>query len=84
MSRWALVSAAVEGEVDASEIFEDNDEEEEFVDLNRATCPTADSDHGVAWALAVHVVNRLGLHPSEIHMRAQGLFGASLPCCEDG
>jgi len=87
--RWALLNAAVgavEGEdnIDASDIFEEDDEEEESVDLDRATCPVADGDHGVAWALAVHVANRLGLHPGEIHMRAQGLFGAELPCCEEG
>jgi hypothetical protein len=85
--RWSIIAAALEGEnvddVDASEIFIEEDDEDD-VQLDRPTCETAEGDHGVAWALAVHVARRLGYTPQEIHRQARGLFGASLPCDHDG
>ena len=88
--RWTLVSRALEGagedgeDVDVEDIFVEEDEDEDEVDLDRATCPVADGDHGPAWALAVHIARRLGYTPREIHTEAAGLFGAPLPCSEDG
>lgn len=83
--RWSVLDAGVgetEEEVSApGDIFTEDDEED--VDLHRPTCETAEGDHGVAWALAVHVARRLGYTPREIHTQAQGLFGAGLPCTGD-
>jgi len=86
--RWAILGAAFdaiaedddteEDDLDPSDIFTDTDEED--VDLDRPTCETADGEHGVAWALAVHIARRLGYTPREIHTEARGLFGAELPC----
>ena len=85
--RWSLLEAAVDGadeDVDPADIFDtDEEEDREEVSLDRATCPTADGDHGVAWALAVHVARRLGYTPRQIHAQARGLFGAALPCEHD-
>ena len=84
--RWAILSTAVEtagdkdDEIDVGEIFVEEDEDEDEVDLERPTCPTAEGEHGVAWALAVHVARRLGYTPREIHTQARGLFGTELPC----
>jgi hypothetical protein len=86
--RWAVLKDALDDaggdDEDAPEkgdIF--TDEDTESVDLDRPTCETADGDHGVAWALAVHVARRLGYTPREIHTQARGLFGAELPCACD-
>lgn len=82
--RWSILSAAVDGAddiTDPAEIFIEEDDEE--VELERPTCNTAEGEHGVAWALAVHVARRLGYTPREIHTQAQGLFGAELPCSGD-
>ena len=86
--RWSLLEAAVDGadeDVDPADIFDTDDDEDdrEEVSLDRATCPTADGEHGVAWALAVHVARRLGYTPRQIHAQARGLFGADLPCEHD-
>ena len=86
--RWAILSAAFDDlgeeedgdDLDLSEIFTEEEEDGETVDLQRPTCETAEGDHGVAWALAVHVARRLGYTPREIHTQARGLFGAELPC----
>jgi hypothetical protein len=84
--RWSVLAAAV-GDVDEEEddvdIFAETDDDEDDVDLDRATCPTAEGEHGDAWALAVHVARRLGYTPEEIHNQARGLFGAPLPCSEE-
>ena len=82
--REALL-AAVSDEDDAGVfVQEDEDDEGDEVDLDRATCPTAEGAHGDAWALAVHVARQaFGLDPSAIHAQARGLFGAPLPCSED-
>jgi hypothetical protein len=87
--RWAILSAAFDGldeddagDLDSSDIFEESNDDPDSVDLDRPTCETAEGDHGVAWALAVHVARRLGYTPQEIHTQAQGLFGAPLPCTD--
>ena len=90
--RWAVLGAAFDAiaeddqedsdDLDPSDIFEEAGEDE--IDLDRPTCETANGDHGVAWALAVHVARRLGYTPREIHTEAHGLFGADLPCSGDG
>ncbi|RLM62552.1 hypothetical protein [Halorubrum sp. Atlit-26R] len=87
--RWAIFAAAFDDveeedadDVDTDEIFEDAEEGDGGDDLDRATCPTAEGDHGAAWALAVHVARRLGYTPREIHQQARGLFGAPLPCSD--
>ena len=91
--RWAILGAAFEDlnekeadTPDLGDIFEEDSEDADTVDLQRPTCDTAEGDHGVAWALAVHVARRLGYTPREIHGQARGLFGAPLPCScdEDG
>ena len=91
--RWAILGAAFEDldeeeadTPDLGDIFEEDDEDADTVDLDRPTCETAEGEHGVAWALAVHVARRLGYTPREIHGQAKGLFGAPLPCScdEDG
>jgi hypothetical protein len=87
--RWAVFSEAVDEalkEDDAenlapSDIFVEDDNEDD-VDLDRATCPTAEGENGPAWALAVHVARRLGYSPRQIHQDARGLFGAELPCAD--
>ena len=85
--RWAVLAAAAdagdEEDLDDLELFEDGDEEEDSVELDRPTCETADGLHGPAWALVVHVARRLGYTPREIHTQARGLFGAPLPCMCD-
>ena len=86
--RWSLLEAAIDGadeDVDPADIFDtdEDDGDEEEVALDRATCPTADGDHGVAWALAFHVARRLGYTPRQIHRQARGLFGAEPPCEHD-
>jgi hypothetical protein len=55
-------------------------EDGEEVDLDRASCPTANGDHGPAWQLAVHVARELGSTPKEIHVDAERLFGEEIPC----
>ena len=87
--RWAILTTALEaagddsdvGDLDPEDIFVDEEEADgETVDLDRPTCETARGDHGVAWALVVHIARALGYTPREIHQHAEGLFGASLPC----
>jgi len=83
--RWAVLTHAldgVDGAADAEAVFADEDDDEDDVDLDRATCPTAEGEHGPAWALAVHVARALGYTPKEIHAEAHGLFGAPLPCTD--
>ncbi|WP_066417047.1 hypothetical protein [Halorubrum aethiopicum] len=82
--RWSVVANALDGatdedrDVDAEDLFTDGEDDE--VPLDRPTCPTADGEHGPAWALVAHVARRLGYTPREIHTQAHGLFGAELPC----
>jgi hypothetical protein len=85
--RWAILATAREAvdtddeedDLDPGDIFTDGEEDD--VDLDRATCDTAEGEHGVAWALVVHVARRLGYTPREIHENAAGLFGVRPPCC---
>jgi len=87
--RWAVFSEAVDEALDEDDaenlapgdIFVEEDDEDD-VDLDRATCPTAEGENGPAWALAVHVARRLGYSPRQIHQDARGLFGAELPCSD--
>ncbi|WP_330633762.1 hypothetical protein [Halocatena halophila] len=55
-------------------------EDDEEVDLDRATCPTATGHHGDAWRVAVAVARQLGFSPAEIHQHAEALFEENLPC----
>jgi hypothetical protein len=93
--RWGILAAAFDGldeddeegdTPDLGDIFDEDGEEGDTPELQRPTCDTAEGDHGVAWALGVHVARRLGYTPREIHGQARGLFGAPLPCScdEDG
>ena len=87
--RWAILSAAFDeleeddDDLDPADIFAEEDDDADSVALDRPTCPTAEGEHGVAWALAVHVARRLGYTPREIHTDAGGLFGADLPCTDE-
>ncbi|MFC7059863.1 hypothetical protein [Halovenus salina] len=54
------------------------------VDLDRATCPTAEGEHGDGWRLRVQTARALGYTPSEIHRHDLALFGEELPCQCDG
>jgi hypothetical protein len=87
---WAIADAALGDPETAPEaLFADDEDEHEdqdegTVDLDRATCDTANGDHGTAWALAVHTARALGYTPREIHQHARGLFGAPVPCSCDG
>jgi len=72
-----------DGEVGTDAIDEEDDEDDD-VNLDRATCPTADGEHGLGWALAVQTARRLGHDPAEIHQHAEALFGEGLPCTESG
>jgi hypothetical protein len=85
--RWSILSditgATADADVTPGEIFTEDDEEDDSVELDRATCSTAEGDHGAAWALVVHIARRLGYTPQDIHRNARGLFGGPLPCSED-
>jgi len=59
-------------------------EDDDAVELDRATCPTAEGDHGEAWRVAVQVARGLGFNPAAIHQHEQTLFGEELPCHADG
>ncbi|MEF8882155.1 MAG: hypothetical protein V5A34_06505, partial [Halapricum sp.] len=82
-NRWELLDAV--GATGNGEIYDEEDEtDSDTVDLDRATCPTAEGDHGDAWALAVHVARALDYTPRDIHERAEALFGTALPCQDEG
>jgi hypothetical protein len=57
--------------------------DDDDIDLDRASCPTGDGEHGEAWQLVVAVARALGHTPKEIHARDEELFGESLPCQDD-
>jgi hypothetical protein len=59
-------------------------DEDDAVDLDRATCPAAEGDYGEAWRTAVQVAHALGFNPATIHRNARTLFGEALPCCDGG
>lgn len=56
------------------------------VELDRASCPTANGEHGLEWWLAVHAARARGHKPQQMHTNAKALFGEELPCTcdEDG
>ncbi len=83
---WTIADAVLGDPETAPEALfaDDENEDEDTVDLDRATCDTANGDHGTAWALAVHTARALGYTPREIHQHARGLFGAPVPCSCDG
>jgi DNA-binding transcriptional ArsR family regulator len=58
--------------------------EDDEITLDRPTCPTAEGEHGDAWALAVHVARKLDYTPRDIHERAEAIFGRPLPCQHEG
>jgi hypothetical protein len=58
--------------------------DEEDIELDRASCPTANGEHGDAWQLVVQVARMLGHSPKEIHVNDEALFGEELPCQRDG
>jgi hypothetical protein len=62
---------------------DDTADEDDEVDLQRATCPTAEGEHGEAWRVRVLVARALKHTPAEIHRRDEALFGESIPCHHD-
>lgn len=57
--------------------------DDETATPDRASCPTANGEHGAGWALAVHAARRLfGYQPRTLHNRARSIFGQPLPCCD--
>src|SRR5699024_8273625 len=72
--------------IDAPVIEDDEDgngDDSANVDLDRASCPTANGEHGQAWQLAVAVAQAVGHTPREIHIHDTAIFGAELPCHDD-
>jgi hypothetical protein len=63
---------------------DDATDEEDAVDLDRATCEAADGDHGEAWRTRLQVARALGAKPAEIHTRDVAIFGEEIPCRHDG
>ncbi|MHC3439558.1 hypothetical protein ACYJ1Y_16070 [Natrialbaceae archaeon A-gly3] len=70
--------------IDPEEEHDDENTDEESATVERATCPTAEGEHGDGWRVAVQTARALGFKASEIHERAPELFGQELPCQEDG
>jgi hypothetical protein len=64
-------------------VEDDEDSGGEDVEVDRASCPVANGEHGEAWQLAVHVARALGHSPQDIHLRDTALFGETLPCHDD-
>jgi hypothetical protein len=62
----------------------EDSEDSQDVDIERATCPTAEGEHGPAWRLVVQTARELGLDPSVIHQYDPALFGEELPCQHAG
>jgi hypothetical protein len=62
----------------------EDSEDSQDVDIKRATCPTAEGEHGPAWRLVVQTARELGLDPSVIHQYDTALFGEELPCQHAG
>mgnify|MGYP000096551984 CR=1 FL=1 len=69
-------------DTDDSEVHVEGDDDD--IELDRGSCPTANGEHGDAWALAVHAARALGHSPQELHTHAKPLFGEDLPCQDDG
>jgi len=79
------VDADLDPDEDERDAIDERDDHQDAdnVDLDRGSFPTADSDHGDAWRLAVQTARTLGFDPSEIHQYDTGLFGEPLPCQDD-
>jgi hypothetical protein len=69
--------------IEAPVTVEDEDDDGADVEVDRASCPTANGEHGQAWQLAVHVARALGHSPQDIHQRDAAIFGGELPCHDD-
>lgn len=69
---------------DVEEGSEGEKDDEDTVDLNRATCATGEGEHGEAWRITVQVAHALGFDPATIHRNARTLFGGEIPCQHDG
>ncbi|WP_424004857.1 hypothetical protein ACOZ4I_17375 (plasmid) [Haloarcula salina] len=71
--------------LDRVDIPEDDDgDDEDTADLERASCETADGEHGEEWAIAAQTARALGHTPAEIHTHDEALFGEELPCQHEG
>ncbi len=57
---------------------------EDDINLERASCPTANGEHGDAWGLAFQVARELSHTPREILTRGAALFGDEPPTADDG
>jgi hypothetical protein len=84
--RWALRDEIKRRVGDLPEI--DTEADDDDVELDRATCATADGvtndRDAVGWWLAVHVARALSYRPQQIHTESEALFGDELPCqCHD-
>ena len=73
----------IEAPVTIEEDEDDGVPDEDEIELERASCATANGEHDEAWQLAVHVARELGHSPQDIHQRDTELFGAELPCHAD-
>ncbi len=73
--------AEVEAQIDKSDIAGGD---RESISPDRATCPTAEGEHGEEWRVAVQVARGLGVKPADIHRYDTVLFGDEIPCQDDG
>jgi hypothetical protein len=62
---------------------DEEDDDGEDIEVDRASCGTANGGHGEAWQLAVHVARAIGHSPQDIHLRDTAIFGETLPCHDD-
>jgi hypothetical protein len=62
---------------------EDDEDDGEDVEIDRASCATANGGYSEAWQLAVHVARAIGHSPQDIHLRDTAIFGETLPCHDD-
>jgi hypothetical protein len=69
--------------IEAPVTVEDEDDDGTDVEVDRASCPTANGKHGQEWQVAVHIARALGHSPQDIHQRDTAIFGAELPCHDD-
>ena len=81
--REALLDVA-DGVREALDDDSDGEADDGGVELDRATCPTAEGEHGEAWRVAVQVARGLGFNPAAIHQHEKTLFGEELPCHSEG
>jgi hypothetical protein len=69
--------------IEAPVTVEDQEDDGEDVEVDRASCGTANGGHGEAWQLAVHVARAIGHSPQDIHLRDTAIFGETLPCHDE-